>query len=75
MSNSPLKRSSLSRASVAGAALAVVGIILFIVLWVVMGQLGATNLARLLVALCLPPVVIAAMIGAYVLITRSRNGG
>lgn len=74
MSNSPLNRSSLSKASAAGVILAVVGIILFIVLWVVLGQLGATTVARLLISLCLPPAVIAGIIGVYVLVVRARNG-
>ena len=74
MEKSPLNGMSLSRASIVGAGLAVVGIILFVVFWVVLGQLGVTSLARLLVSLCLPPAVIGGIIAAYALAAKSRNG-
>lgn len=75
MSNNPLNRSSLSRASVAGIVLAAAGIILFVILWIVLGQLGAATIARLLIALCLPPAVITGIIGVYVLAVKSKTGG
>ncbi len=74
MSNGPLNSTKLTKAGIAGAALAVVGIILFILLWVVLGQTGLTSLTRLIVSLCLPPVVIGGSIGVYVLVVKGRNG-
>jgi hypothetical protein len=74
MSNTPepLNQTNLSRGLVAGAVLAVLGIGLFIGLWVIMGSMGVSNAARLLVSLCIPPAIIALIIGAYVLLRPRR---
>ncbi|MCC6801697.1 MAG: hypothetical protein IT319_02340 [Anaerolineae bacterium] len=69
---SPVNRRALSRASIFGAILGVTAIILFVVFWVVLGNLGVTQFARLFLALCLPPGIIAAIVGGYVLIARPR---
>jgi hypothetical protein len=69
MSNNPLVI-GLKKASIAGVALAFAGIILFLILWVVLGQLGVAMLARLFMALCLPLVVIAGLIGVYALVLK-----
>lgn len=66
----PLNRKNLSRASLAGVALAVGGIILFIILWIVLGNAGVDNVARLLVSLCLPPAIMTGLMGTYFLLTR-----
>lgn len=66
----PLNKQSLSRASVVGVGLAGLGIALFLILWFVLGQSGMETLPRLIVALCVPPAVIATLIGAYVLFIR-----
>ncbi|MCZ2099622.1 MAG: hypothetical protein LC121_25825 [Anaerolineae bacterium] len=68
----PVNRRALSRASIFGAILGVAAIILFVVFWVVFGNLGVTQFARLFLALCLPPGIIAAIVGGYVLIARPR---
>lgn len=68
----PVNRRALSRASIFGAVLGVLGIILFVVFWLVFGQLGLTQFARLFLSLCLPPAIIAALVGGYVLIARPR---
>lgn len=73
MNNSPFNRNNLSKASVAGIALAVVGIILFLILWGVLGQLGAEPFTRLLIALCVPPAVIAGILGAYILLVKPSD--
>ncbi|MBL8163791.1 MAG: hypothetical protein JNJ61_17525 [Anaerolineae bacterium] len=75
MSNTPnpLNKQSLSRASIVGIGLAVLGIALFLVLWIVFGQSGMETLPRLIVSLCVPPAIIAALIGAYVLFVRPGN--
>jgi hypothetical protein len=74
MSNTPepLNQTNLSRGLVAGALLAVLGIGLFIGLWVIMGSMGVSNAARLLVSLCIPPAIIALIIGGYVLLRPRR---
>lgn len=68
----PVNRQALTRASVAGVILAIFGIVLFIVLWLVLGQMGYTQFPRIFLALCLPPAVIALLIGLYVLVMRRR---
>ena len=74
MSNDPGPfRQSLSRASIVGAGLAVFAIILFLVLWGFFGQAGLSSMPRLIGALCIPPAVVAALIGAYILFIRGNN--
>ncbi|MBE2269082.1 MAG: hypothetical protein IAE80_12695 [Anaerolinea sp.] len=73
MSNTPLNGNNLPRIAIAGAVLAVVGIGLFLLLWVLMGSMGVSSLPRLIVSLCIPPAIIAAIIGVYILVTRSRQ--
>jgi hypothetical protein len=65
----PIKQ-GLSKASVIGAVLGVLAIVLFVILWVVLGQLGLEPLARLFGAICIPPAVIAGLMGAYILWAR-----
>ncbi len=68
----PVNRKALSRASIAGGILAVAGIILFVVVWIVLGQAGMTQLTRLFISLCLPPALIALVMGIYMLVARPR---
>lgn len=68
----PVNRRALSRASIFGAILGVAAIILFVVFWVVLGEMGVTQFARLFLALCVPPAIIAAIVGGYVLIAKPR---
>lgn len=64
----PLNRQSLSRASIAGLGLAIGGIVLFFVLYIVLGNMGVDALARVIVALCVPPAVMASIVGGYFLL-------
>ena len=75
MSNSPspMNKNILTRAGIAGALLAVLGIVLFIILWVMLGSAQVASLPRLFTSLCVPPAVIAAIIGAYILIKRPHQ--
>ncbi|MCA0453557.1 MAG: hypothetical protein LCI00_06255 [Chloroflexi bacterium] len=68
-----MNKNNLTRAGVAGALLAVFGIVLFIVLWVLLGSAQVASLPRLFTSLCVPPAVIAAIIGAYILIKRPHK--
>lgn len=74
MSNSPspIDKQNLPRIAVIGAAFAVLGIVLFIVLWVMMGNAGVEQLPRLVVSVCLPPAIIAAILGVYILARPNR---
>ena len=69
---SPVNRRNLTRASIVGLVLAVLAIVLFIVLWVVLGSFKLDTMPRLFASLCIPPTVLAAIIGAYILIRKPR---
>ena len=68
MSNSPspLNSQRLLRASAVGVGLAVFGILAFVGLWVVLGNAGFPNAARLFAAMCIPPIVIGVLLGSSV---------
>lgn len=64
----PVNRKALSRGLIAGAVLAMLGIMLFFVLWGALS--GSGQVARLFVSLCVPPVIIGVVIGVYRLFLR-----
>jgi hypothetical protein len=64
---------NLSRATIAGVVLAVGGILLFIVLWIILGNAGVDPFARLLLSLCIPPALMAALVGGYFLMVQPRG--
>ena len=66
MSQTPSPNRLLKAASV-GVGLAVLGIILFLVLYFSLS--GVAAITRLLVALCVPPLVIGVLVGGYALMT------
>lgn len=70
MANSPAPMDSkrIMRASVFGVGLAVFGIIAFVVLW--LGLSGLENAPRLFASLCVPPLLIAVIVGVYTLVSR-----
>jgi len=74
MSNSPspLNGRNLTRAGIAGAVLAVLGIVLFIILWVVLGSFKMDAMPRLFASLCIPPAIIAGIMGVYILVRKPK---
>lgn len=60
----------MKRTVIAGAILAFLGIGAFIGIWSVLGNIGASQFARVVLSVCLPPIVMAAGIGAYFLLVR-----
>lgn len=72
MSTSP-HPPSLRRPLIIGGGLALAAVVLFILLWVIMGNAGIEALPRLLVSLCVPPAILAVVVGAYILIARPGN--
>ena len=75
MSNSPNPiHRALSRASIIGAVLGIAAIILFVILWVVLSGTSLSLIARILLSLCIPPALLAALMGAYLLVIRPRAG-
>lgn len=69
----PLNQQNLSRATLIAIALAVAGIIFFIALWIVLGTTGVDQVTRLLLSLCLPPGLIAIIIGGYFLLVQPKK--
>lgn len=67
-----LDRKLLSRAGLMGILLAVFGIGLFVLLWVVLGNAGMDNFARLMISICVPPALIALGVGLFFLATREK---
>ena len=61
------------RAGVAGVALGGFGISAFLVIWFLLGQAGTSDFPRLMASLCLPPALIAAIIGLYMLIIQPKS--
>lgn len=70
MNESPETR-RLKRAAVWGAILAVGGVIFFVALWI--GLAGVDQFQRLIIALCVPPGVIALLVGGYFLLTQRQR--
>lgn len=72
MSNSPspLNKQNLSRATMAGTAMAAGGIILFLILYAALSNAGVDTLPRVLLALCVPPALMAVLVGGYFLLGR-----
>ncbi|MBA3873232.1 MAG: hypothetical protein H0X30_29205 [Anaerolineae bacterium] len=74
MSNSPspLNGRNLTRAGVIGLVLAVLAIVLFLVLWVVLGSFKLDAMPRLFASLCVPPAVLAGIMGIYILTRKPK---
>jgi len=73
-SPNPLNRNAIIRAQRLVFVLSVGAIVLFLLLWMLLAESGMNNFARLLISLCVPPGLIAAVLGGYFLFTVSRNG-
>lgn len=65
-----LNRKILSRAAVVGLGLAVGAVVLFGALWVLLGNAGVEQFPRLMLSICVPPAVIAALVGGFFLLVR-----
>jgi hypothetical protein len=65
--------SALSRAGIIGFGVAVLGIIAFIVLYIVLTNLEVDPVPRLMISLCTPPALIAGAMGIYILISQRRS--
>lgn len=69
----PIAPAALRRMLVVGALLAVGAVVLFILLWVGLGQANVENFPRLILSMCIPPAVIAVVVGAFFLFGRGAN--
>jgi lipopolysaccharide export LptBFGC system permease protein LptF len=62
---SPVNKQAMSRATTAGVILSIVAIVLFVVFWLVLGQVGLEHIPRLLLSLCVPPAIISVIAVFY----------
>jgi hypothetical protein len=56
----------------AGFALALFGVGVFVGMWALLGEAGMADFPRLIMSFCLPPALIAVIIGAFMLLTHRR---
>ncbi len=61
------------RALIAGAFLAVLGVVIFVLLWAALGSAGVANAPRLFISMCVPPAVIGLVVGLYALFGRKPS--
>lgn len=54
-------------------ALSVLGIVLFLVIFSLLSQNDVGQFPSLIIALCVPPAIIAVLIGVYILFGPKRN--
>lgn len=65
-----LNRKIVSRAVIVGLGLAVSAVVLFGALWVLLGNAGVDQFPRLMLSICVPPALMAALIGGFFLLVR-----
>jgi lipopolysaccharide export LptBFGC system permease protein LptF len=70
----PLNPQRLTRASLAGLGLAIGAIVLFVILWIALGNARVDQFPRLIISLCVPPAFIALAVGIYFLLVQPRSG-
>jgi hypothetical protein len=67
---SPQPSGSLRTPLLVGGGVAILGVVLFVIIYFAMEGAGAAPAARLFTALCVPPALIAVSIGLYILFAR-----
>ncbi len=74
MSNTPrFDGKKLLRGQWLAVLLALLGIGLFVALWLGLGAAGLAGAPRLFVAMCVPPAIVAVIVGVYFLVFRARG--
>jgi drug/metabolite transporter (DMT)-like permease len=69
----PGNSSQIKRAAIIGAVLAAGGVVLFALLWVLLGRFDLDNFPRLILSMCVPPALIALAVGIYFLSSQPRR--
>lgn len=59
---------------IAGGLVGVVGIALFFGLWLLLGTIPASPFVRVVLSVCLPPIILATVFGMYYLVVRPGSG-
>lgn len=73
-SPNPLDKQTISRIGIVGAILGMLAVGLFAGLWFGLGTTSLDVFPRLVIAICLPPAIMAALVGGYMLLKRPANG-
>jgi hypothetical protein len=74
MANSPNPfETNLSRPLIIGGVMAAGGIVLFLIIYAALASAGVDALARVVLALCVPPAIMALVMGGYFLWGRGRT--
>ncbi|MCL4253908.1 MAG: hypothetical protein KJ043_09025 [Anaerolineae bacterium] len=68
-----LDRKTISRVGIVGAVLGAVIIGVFLLLWIILGNMGMSDFPRLVISVCAPPTLMALVFGIYFLTTRPSN--
>lgn len=64
---------TVSRIGLIGAIIGIVAIGLFVALWVILGNANMDAFPRLIISVCVPPALMTAFLGVYVLVMGGRN--
>ncbi|MEQ8675380.1 MAG: hypothetical protein RLP44_10775 [Aggregatilineales bacterium] len=64
---------SVSRIGLSGAVLGIVAIGLFVGLWVILGNANVDDFPRLIISVCVPPALMTAFLGVYILVMGGKN--
>ncbi|MDZ4670202.1 MAG: hypothetical protein SH821_04985 [Phototrophicales bacterium] len=69
----PIDKKSISRIGLTGAVIGAVAIGLFILLWVILGNMGMSDFPRIIASVCVPPTLLSLLFGIYFLTSRPSN--
>ncbi len=64
---------TLTRTVIAGGVLSGLGIALFFLLWFGLGSAQVAQLPRVVLSVCLPPAIMAMVVGLYFIIARGST--
>lgn len=73
MGQDPLDRKRISRIGIAGAVIGVVAVAMFMGLWIVLGNANVDDFPRLVISVCVPPAIMTAIIGAFILLSAGED--
>lgn len=78
MGNSPnpnFNGKTASRIGLIGAVIGIVSIGLFMGLWILLGNANMDDFPRLIISVCVPPALMTAFLGVYILVTAGKSEG
>ena len=69
----PIDGKVVTRIGIAGAVIGVVAIGMFMGLWILLGNANVDDFPRLVISICVPPAIMTAIIGAYLLLSGGNT--